>query len=202
MVTARLVRLRCRRLRGGPVAAEAPRPDAAACELSRAAAGDHLLRDPARRSRAFDAGQPCRPGSSTTPRSTGCPRSRDAGSRSRRTGPGRRSIPTARTAGSPTSASRPRASLPAPPLPGPRRPAAWPRAAYASTSSPPTPISSSTAVPALASDAWVVGGGSGHGFKHAPVIGEYVSGLVTRQPTSRTLAPPDDRFALRLRTAG
>ena len=50
-------------------------------------------------------------------------------------------------------------------------------------------------------DAWVVGGGSGHGFKHGPVVGEYLSGLITGQPVG-DLAPPDDRFALRPRVAG
>jgi glycine/D-amino acid oxidase-like deaminating enzyme len=50
-------------------------------------------------------------------------------------------------------------------------------------------------------NAWVVGGGSGHGFKHGPVVGEYVSGLVTGQSVG-DLAPPDDRFALRPRVAG
>ena len=25
---------------------------------------------------------------------------------------------------------------------------------------------------------WLVGGGSGHGFKHGPVVGEYVAGLL------------------------
>jgi glycine/D-amino acid oxidase-like deaminating enzyme len=50
-------------------------------------------------------------------------------------------------------------------------------------------------------NAWVVGGGSGHGFKHGPVVGEYVSGLITGQPVG-DLAPPDDRFALRPRVAG
>ena len=48
---------------------------------------------------------------------------------------------------------------------------------------------------------WVVGGGSGHGFKHGPVVGEYVSGLITGQPVGE-LAPPDDRFALRPRASG
>ena len=50
-------------------------------------------------------------------------------------------------------------------------------------------------------NAWVVGGGSGHGFKHGPVVGEYLSGLVTGQPVA-DLAPPDDRFAIRPRAAG
>jgi glycine/D-amino acid oxidase-like deaminating enzyme len=57
-------------------------------------------------------------------------------------------------------------------------------------------------LPSLAMlNAWVVGGGSGHGFKHGPVVGEYLSGLVTGQPVA-DLAPPDDRFALRPRVAG
>ena len=50
-------------------------------------------------------------------------------------------------------------------------------------------------------NAWVVGGGSGHGFKHGPVVGEYLSGLITGQPVDG-LAPPDDRFALRPRVRG
>ena len=49
--------------------------------------------------------------------------------------------------------------------------------------------------------AWVVGGGSGHGFKHAPAVGEYVSALVLGRDANQ-LAPPDDRFALRPRSAG
>lgn len=48
---------------------------------------------------------------------------------------------------------------------------------------------------------WVVGGGSGHGFKHGPVVGEYLSGLITGQAVA-DLAPLDDRFALRPRVAG
>lgn len=49
-------------------------------------------------------------------------------------------------------------------------------------------------------NAWVVGGGSGHGFKHGPVVGEYLSGLVLGEPVA-DLAPPDDRFRLRQRAA-
>lgn len=50
-------------------------------------------------------------------------------------------------------------------------------------------------------DAWIVGGGSGHGFKHAPVVGEYVSALITGADVAG-LHPTDDRFALRPRSAG
>lgn len=39
-------------------------------------------------------------------------------------------------------------------------------------------------------NAWIVGGGSGHGFKHGPAVGEFVTRLVT------TGAPTLDRFAL------
>lgn len=57
-------------------------------------------------------------------------------------------------------------------------------------------------VPELATlNAWIVGGGSGHGFKHAPAIGEYLSGLVIGADVA-DLAPPDDRFALRPRMPG
>jgi sarcosine oxidase len=48
--------------------------------------------------------------------------------------------------------------------------------------------------------AWIVGGGSGHGFKHGPAVGEYLSALVVADATAAAaLAPPDDRFALRHR---
>ncbi len=48
---------------------------------------------------------------------------------------------------------------------------------------------------------WIVGGGSGHGFKHAPVVGEYVSGLLMGADVT-DLAPPDDRFSLHPRRSG
>ena len=45
------------------------------------------------------------------------------------------------------------------------------------------------------SNAWVVGGGSGHGFKHGPVIGEYVAAqLVGNADLVAELGPPDLRF--------
>ena len=37
---------------------------------------------------------------------------------------------------------------------------------------------------------WLVGGGSGHGFKHGPAIGEMVAGLVLDDK------PPDPFFSL------
>jgi len=37
---------------------------------------------------------------------------------------------------------------------------------------------------------WIVGGGSGHGFKHGPAVGEYVAGLVNGT------VEPEPRFAL------
>lgn len=40
---------------------------------------------------------------------------------------------------------------------------------------------------------WLVGGGSGHGFKHGPVIGETVVGLVTGAPPDPSVG---DRFSL------
>ena len=39
---------------------------------------------------------------------------------------------------------------------------------------------------------WLVGGGSGHGFKHGPVIGEYVVGRLAGQPAG----PDEARFDL------
>ncbi len=50
-------------------------------------------------------------------------------------------------------------------------------------------------------DAWIVGGGSGHGFKHGPAVGEYASALVLGIDPG-DLGPPDDRFELRPRSAG
>lgn len=43
--------------------------------------------------------------------------------------------------------------------------------------------------PAL-ENVWIAGGGSGHGFKHAPAVGEHVAALV------RGTAEPEPRFAL------
>ena len=49
-------------------------------------------------------------------------------------------------------------------------------------------------------NAWIAGGGTGHAFKHGPVIGEYMAALVTGDAAAAAaLAPPDDRFAIRAR---
>jgi len=56
-------------------------------------------------------------------------------------------------------------------------------------------------LPGAMANSWIVGGGSGHGFKHAPAIGEYLSGLVLGADVA-DVAPPDDRFGLRPRFAG
>lgn len=49
-------------------------------------------------------------------------------------------------------------------------------------------------------NAWIAGGGTGHAFKHGPVIGEYLAALVTGDASAAAaLAPPDDRFAIRAR---
>ena len=51
-------------------------------------------------------------------------------------------------------------------------------------------------------NAWIAGGGTGHAFKHGPVIGEYLAALVTRDAAaSAALAPPDGRFAIGEREA-
>jgi sarcosine oxidase len=53
------------------------------------------------------------------------------------------------------------------------------------------------------SNAWVAGGGSGHGYKHGPALGEYLSALVLGETDAvAALAPPDDRFRLRPRQPG
>ncbi|HET9791203.1 MAG TPA: FAD-dependent oxidoreductase, partial [Candidatus Angelobacter sp.] len=41
-----------------------------------------------------------------------------------------------------------------------------------------------------ADNVWIVGGGSGHGFKHGPAVGEYVAGQVLGN------APCEPRFTL------
>ena len=43
---------------------------------------------------------------------------------------------------------------------------------------------------------WLVGGGSGHGFKHGPALAEYVERLLNDEE------PPDPRFGLGPREAG
>ena len=51
-------------------------------------------------------------------------------------------------------------------------------------------------------NAWIAGGGTGHAFKHGPVIGEYLAGLVTGDAgATARLAPPDGRFAIGPREA-
>jgi glycine/D-amino acid oxidase-like deaminating enzyme len=51
-------------------------------------------------------------------------------------------------------------------------------------------------------DVWLAGGGTGHAFKHGPVIGEYLAALVAGDAVATAeLAPPDDRFAIRPRDA-
>jgi glycine/D-amino acid oxidase-like deaminating enzyme len=41
---------------------------------------------------------------------------------------------------------------------------------------------------------WLVGGGSGHGFKHGPSLGEYVAARVTEIPAAKNEIEP--RFSL------
>jgi monomeric sarcosine oxidase len=41
---------------------------------------------------------------------------------------------------------------------------------------------------------WLVGGGSGHGFKHGPAVGEYVAAQVTS--SAETFTKPEPRFSL------
>jgi glycine/D-amino acid oxidase-like deaminating enzyme len=51
-------------------------------------------------------------------------------------------------------------------------------------------------------NAWLAGGGTGHAFKHGPVIGEYLAALVSGDEVGAgQLAPPDDRFAIHARNA-
>ena len=95
-----------------------------------------------------------------------------------------------------------RARLPRPPLPGARGRAArlltrLPVLAHRATRT------SSIARHPEEERVWLLGGGSGHGFKHGPALGEYVAGLL------ESGAEPDARFGLgergpgtSLRTAG
>jgi glycine/D-amino acid oxidase-like deaminating enzyme len=51
-------------------------------------------------------------------------------------------------------------------------------------------------------DTWIAGGGTGHAFKHGPVIGQYLAALLTDDGAAAAeLAPRDDRFAIRARVA-
>lgn len=51
-------------------------------------------------------------------------------------------------------------------------------------------------------DTWIAGGGSGHAFKHGPVIGEYLAAMIAGDgATAAALAPPDRRFVIRPREA-
>ena len=53
------------------------------------------------------------------------------------------------------------------------------------------------------SNAWILGGGSGHSFKHGPAIGEYASALVADDRSAvDELRPPDGRFAIGERRPG
>jgi glycine/D-amino acid oxidase-like deaminating enzyme len=52
-------------------------------------------------------------------------------------------------------------------------------------------------------DTWIAGGGTGHAFKHGPVIGEYLAALVSGDaPAGASLTPPDGRFTIGERNAG
>jgi sarcosine oxidase len=52
-------------------------------------------------------------------------------------------------------------------------------------------------------DTWIAGGGTGHAFKHGPVIGEYLAALVGGDAgAAALLAPPDRRFTISQRNAG
>ena len=115
----------------------------------------------------------CRPGSISAPRSTACPTSRRAGSSSRPTVTAGRSIPTS-TSGSSRrrGVERVRAflarrfpALAAAPLVETRV------CQYENTSNGDFLIDRHPD----ADNAWLVGGGSGHGFKHGPAVGEYVA---------------------------
>jgi glycine/D-amino acid oxidase-like deaminating enzyme len=44
------------------------------------------------------------------------------------------------------------------------------------------------------SNVWIVGGGSGHGFKHGPAVGRYLADRIDDR------IPPDPRFALQTKT--
>ena len=49
---------------------------------------------------------------------------------------------------------------------------------------------------------WIAGGGTGHAFKHGPVIGEYLSAMIAGDaPAAAELASGDERFAIRPRAA-
>jgi len=47
-----------------------------------------------------------------------------------------------------------------------------------------------------AANAWIVGGGSGHGFKHGPAVGELVARLVLTGAAGAGAGAPDEQFRL------
>ena len=47
-----------------------------------------------------------------------------------------------------------------------------------------------------AANAWLVGGGSGHGFKHGPAVGELVARLVLTGAAGAGAGAPDEQFRL------
>ena len=134
------------------------------------------VRGAARRRHPLRGRRHSRAGSTTTPRTTACPRSTGGASRSRRTATASRSIPRRATGSSiPTRSVSPAATWRAASRTSPMGRSSRP--APASTRRRRTPTSSSTAIPAF-DNVWLVGGGSGHGFKHGPVIGRYVNRLL------------------------
>ena len=111
----------------------------------------------------------CRAGSTTTPRTTACPRSTGGASRSHRTATASRSIPR-RAIGSsiPTRSASPAATWRAASRTSPTGRSSRPaRCQYETTPDTNFVIDRHPAF----DNVWLAGGGSGHGFKHGPVIG-------------------------------
>jgi glycine/D-amino acid oxidase-like deaminating enzyme len=50
-------------------------------------------------------------------------------------------------------------------------------------------------------NAWLVGGGSGHGFKHGPTIGEHLLGRLDGLPEGAQDGPAEARFRIGPRDA-
>ena len=176
------------RLRLRPLAAEAlPRPPRRP-HLPHAPGG--LLLRPARGRRALRAARACPPGSTSARKSTACPTSRAAASRSRPTATGPPSTPTPASALAAPEALAAGARVPRPALPGPGKDAPLVETRvcqYENTLErrlPDRPPSRA------AENVWLVGGGSGHGFKHGPAVGEYVAARVVKGVAGRTALLP------------
>ena len=123
-------------------------------------------------------------GSTSTPPSTDTRAWRRTASRSARTWTASRWIPTRGRSRPTAEAVATAREYLAHALPRPGRRAAWRARPAATTASRPTASSSSPAIPST-SGVWLLGGGSGHGFKHGPALAEHVAAVLAGRGAAR-----------------